>query len=109
MTESTKWARAELYDLSSDSLESTNLLLVRPGDEDIQAVTSQMIKLLLKYTESDEYDVSLWPSSMVNNIDYTRASFDVGAPCWDFNGGKVNDAMEMISIGEIELSQIIGS
>lgn len=103
----TKWSRLELYDLSVDSMESTNLLLVRPADPMVQSVTNHMIDLLTKYTESSAYDTSLWPKSVGNNRDFTRANFDIGLPCWDFNSGSIPDAMEDFSLGQAEFASLI--
>jgi len=108
VTKTTVWSRIELYDIINDSLESTNLHVVRQGDPQVSSTVSYMMGLLVNYTASSAYDVSKWPKSTIDNRDWTRVDFELGTDCHDFDdNGNYKDPDAIISIPEAEYLTIV--
>ncbi|GBG31574.1 Arylsulfatase [Hondaea fermentalgiana] len=81
----TKTMRMELYDLTSDPFESTNLLWTQAGNAAVQAVADRMLDALIEYTSSTQYDHSLRPSTSwakaQARADMTASSFYLDESC----------------------------
>ena len=101
------YSRAELYDVISDPMETTNLLVTRSGEPGVKTLMNDIVEKLRSYTQSTDYDVSLFPSSTKSNGDPVFSRFVVGTLCK--TSDKVNAAAKRFAIPEATVKAITGS
>lgn len=78
---SLRYSRAELYDVIADPMETTDLLLTRSGDKKVKDTMDKIVTELRSYTESSDYDVSLFPQKVRFNANPMLSNFVIGGQC----------------------------
>lgn len=101
------FTRAELYDIIADPMETTNLLLTRSGDNAVKRIMDRIVAELRSYTESPDYDVSLFPIKRRANGDPVLSNFVVGKLCKASD--KINSNKKSLLIPEATVKAITGS